>query len=233
MLFCPLQVSYTTTADGTTTSFVFLVCSQANALGGCTAGDPGCSPLATFQLRTRDDQLSRGTAPTADPAGTPWATCDPQGPGYKWEGAVLGNLSAAGAPSANDTCQTFTLATGVNAGGEAATLADVCQQNITVVDTKDNSTVVDSSAYQDSCLYTMILDSGRTAYGLVGVHIPVVDKVAPPRTAVPIDIGVPSGGPTPYGPGQRWRRRSGPTPYGRRPLNVRLVVGGRRVGRLF
>lgn len=218
----PYAVTSTTTGDATSTSFVFVLCSQALALGGCKPSDPGCSPVASFQLRTRDDMLEVGLAPTASPAGTPWAACYPSGPGYKWEGAALGEL-ATPAATANDTCASFTVVTAPPAPGMFASLADVCQQNVTVADSKSGAVAVDTTGAYGSCVYTLTLASGRSAYGVLGMPMMLDDALLTAVAPAPaVDVSLPAA-----------YARSGPTAYGAAGRRRRLAAANRRAGRLF
>lgn len=200
----PYNITYTTTASGATTTFVFNVCSIAAAAKECTPTSPGCGPLKAVQLRIRDDMLMNGTDITANPAGSMWASCKPYGPGHLWDVMSLGALAVNNAT--NTTCQTLTVTSNSNANGVKAGLSDICQQDIKIVDNK-NKTVYDQSTQPNSCLFVLEEASGRVGYGTVVDESAMVMAPAPaPEDDYPVLITsfAPSTGPSPYGP----------TPYG-------------------
>lgn len=193
----PFAVSYTTTKTLTETTFVFMVCSKNI---GCTADstDPQCSPLKSFQLRMHDYQIDSGAIIRATPQGTNWASCAPQGPGYLWDTYSLGNLTTS-APGTPDTCQRLSVA--VTADDSApASLATLCQQNVTIVDNKGN-TVFDGTKVQTGCFFTLETSIGRTAFGTFTEDDPKAND-----GATGLNLAADNSGPQPYGPGNRRRR---------------------------
>jgi hypothetical protein len=158
----PYSVSYTTTNSMTDTTFVFMVCSRKGQTCRPNSIKPACAPLQTFQLRVRDDLLETGRSLLAEPAGTNWASCKPQGPGYLWDTLTLGNLTVAGSA---DTCQSLSI-TVASDMGTPATLADVCQQNVTIVSNKGES-VFNGATLPPFCFFSMSNTAGVTAFGSV------------------------------------------------------------------
>ena len=192
----PYSVSYTTTKTLTETTFVFMICAKNI---GCAANstDPQCAPLKTFTLRMHDYQLDSGAIIRADPQGTNWASCAPSGPGYLWDANALGNLTTT-APGTPDTCQR--LAITVTADETApASLATLCQQNVTIVDNKGH-TVFDGTSLGSGCFFTMETSSGRTGFGALSEDVPRAND-----GATGLNLAA-DAGPQPYGPGNRRRR---------------------------
>lgn len=200
----PYSVSYTTTNSLTDTTFVFMVCSRKAKTCGLNSMKPECTPLQSFQLRIRDDLLENGRTLLADPVGTNWASCKPQGPGYLWDTLALGNLSMPATSS--DTCQTLsiTVASDIET---PATLADICQQDVAIVNNKGAS-IFESSTLPPFCFFSMSNTAGVTAFGTV------MDPLALSNDAAAV--------PTAYGASAMNRRRS-----------LRAAQASTRPGRLF
>ena len=199
----PYSVSYTTTNSMTDTTFVFMICSRKGKSCGLNSMKPECSPLESFQLRIRDDLLENGRSLLADPVGTNWASCKPQGPGYLWDTLRLGNLSM---PASADTCQTLSI-TVASDMEMPATLADVCQQDVSIVNNKGAS-IFESSTLPPFCFFSMSNTAGVTAFGTV------MDPLALSSDASAL--------PTAYGASAMNKRRS-----------LRAARASTRPGRLF
>lgn len=174
----PYSVSYTTTNSLTDTTFVFMVCSTKSKSCGPNSRKPACAALQSFQLRIRDDLLENGRSILAEPVGTNWASCKPQGPGYLWDSPKLSNLSL---PTSADTCQTLSV-TVASDEETPATLADICQQDVSIVDNKGAS-IFESSTLPPFCFFSMSNTAGVTAFGNV------VDPLASNKDALPTAYG--------------------------------------------
>ena len=192
----PYSVSYTTTNDATLTSFLFMVCSKS---GGET--------LTSFQLRMRDDMLEIGAGLEADPQGKNWASCNPQGPGYKWDGAALGDIGVTAGPA----CGSFKVMANSDVG-KPASLADICQQNITIVDNKKH-TVFDATSMPANCFFTFETSSGNTGFGTVMAQL---EKTADKEESVQEELVAEDGKVQAYGR----RRRLTRTASSRRPSRL-------------
>ena len=209
----PYTVSYTTTNSMSDTTFVFMVCSNKGK--SCiNSTSPECAPLQSFQLRIHDDELETGRSLLADPVGTNWASCKPQGPGYLWDSVALGNLST---PITTDTCAILSM-TVASDMGMPATLADICQQNVTIVDNKGAS-VFDGSTLPPFCLFTMENTAGLTAFGTIKETL-ALDSSGLAEAPGAEQVSA-SAGPTAYGT-SGMRRRS-----------LRAAQASARPGRLF
>lgn len=156
----PYNVRHTSTGGYQSTSFVFMVCSNAiETYGGCSNETAGCSGLASFKIRTKDEYLEVGRTIDSVPAGYEWASCDDHGPGHVWEGYDLGKLENS--PADGDACETFTVTL-----PKDATLGDLCEQGIEIVDNSEN-VVYKQPSGAPSCFYTLESLDGSSAYGSV------------------------------------------------------------------
>jgi len=216
----PYEITYTTTASSTTTTFVFMVCSTPLAHKDCKTSSPGCAPLKAVQIRMKDDQLSMGDDLFADPPGSMWPSCNPYGPGHLWDATTLGDLAVDTAKNAS--CTTLSVTVNSNANGKKATLSDVCQQGVVIKDNR-NDTIFDQSTLPGpSCLFVLEEQNGRVAYGTVVDESSVLKESPAETTPVETTASSPAHSPQPYGP----------TPYSsglrRRLMASRArAVGGR------
>lgn len=209
----PYEITYTTTASGSTTTFVFMVCSTPQAHDECKPSLPGCAPLKAVQIRMRNDMLEMGDDLFADPAGSMWASCNPYGPGHLWDATSLGDLAVNRA--GNATCTTLSVTVNSNADGEKATLAEVCQQGVVIKD-NTNATIFDQASISGaSCLFVLEEQNGRIAYGTVVDESTVVEPVTE-------TLAVIRDGPSPYSPSPYGLRRRLMAAHLTRARNARM-----------
>ena len=172
--YFPYTVSYTSTAGQQSTSFIFMVCSNALSYGGCVNGTQGCSGLSSFKIRTKDELLEVGRGISAFPSGYEWASCAEHGPGHVWDGMDLGSLENS--PAAGDSCQMFTITV-----LKDATLADLCEQNISIQDDMGNMIYSQPEGYA-SCFFVLEGSDGSSAYGSLRDTKSTMSSVSPSPT---------------------------------------------------
>lgn len=167
----PYDITYTTTANEMTTSFIVLVCGTS-----CETTSDACKALSTFQIRLSDDFLQGGIL-SASPEGAVVTSCAPRGPGYLYETDVQ-----------KGNCKTFTL-TLDNKDKQFLTLSDICEQGISIV---DETGAIVATQPAGTCLYVSELEDGLSGYGTFPI------KVNPNNSPSPVPI--PSPVPPPYAP---------------------------------
>lgn len=172
----PYDISFTKETVGATSKFKFVVCGSSKSAEACEGGGAGCSPLTSVKLRMRNDMLSMGRDLVTSPKGKMWASCSDHGPGHVWEGQELGSV-ALGQPS-NGSCTTLEVV--ANNGDErAASIQDICQQGVKIVDSAGDNVYDLSDEMGSSCLFVLELANGRVGYttvtDLVKVSAEVID----------------------------------------------------------
>ena len=171
--FYPYDVKLTSSGTNTNTTFTFTVCSTSYT-----------SPLTLFQIRIKDSVLNSGNTIMASPAGSNWPNCSPLGVGYVWN-VALSNPNALVSPN---TCQSFSVDVMVSPGSPKPTIADICAQNVTLVDNQGNS-VFDGTGMSPYCLVTMQTANKATGFGAVKPSSGSSSPSSPARTSSPKPYG--------------------------------------------